>query len=179
VTREQHLVELVDTAGNAIGRTTVAEAHQSPGQLHRAFSVVLLDPRGRVLLQKRAASKIRFPLRWANACCGHPEPGVPVAQAANLRLDEELGLSRLDVDVDEFGVYVYRASDPATGLVEHEYDHVLVARVDSDLALLPDPAEVAEVRWADHSDIAAGLAREPDSYAPWLPGVVGLVLNAR
>lgn len=70
--REEHLVELVDDAGRARGQTTVAAAHQPPGRLHRAFSVLLVDPDGQVLLQRRAAVKTRFPLRWANSCCGHP-----------------------------------------------------------------------------------------------------------
>ena len=39
--RESHFVELVDTDGTAAGSTTVDEAHQAPGQLHRAFSVFL------------------------------------------------------------------------------------------------------------------------------------------
>nr|WP_249412386.1 hypothetical protein [Micromonospora endophytica] len=70
--REAHLVELVDDAGHAVGETTVAAAHRPPGQLHRAFSVLLVAPDGRMLLQRRAAAKTRFPLRWANSCCGHP-----------------------------------------------------------------------------------------------------------
>src|SRR5262245_49802763 len=55
VTRERDLVELVDTSGGAVGTTTVAEAHAAPGQLHRAFSVLLFDPDGRTLLQQRAS----------------------------------------------------------------------------------------------------------------------------
>jgi isopentenyl-diphosphate delta-isomerase len=173
VTREHDLVELVDRTGTACGASTVDEAHQPPGQLHRAFSVLLMDGDGRLLLQRRAAVKTRFPLRWANACCGHPAPGVPVAEAAVRRLDDELGV--VGVDLSEVGVYVYQASDPATGRVEHEYDHVLLGRVDADLALLPDPAEVAEVRWAFPREIDDDLAEQPDSYAPWLAGVLALV----
>jgi isopentenyl-diphosphate delta-isomerase len=40
--------------------------------LHRAFSVFLFDEQGRLLLQRRAASKITFPLYWTNTCCSHP-----------------------------------------------------------------------------------------------------------
>ena len=85
--------------------------------------MLLVDPDGRVLLQRRAAVKTRFPLRWANSCCGHPAPGEPLAEAANRRLREELGAG--PVELTEVGVYVYYAEDPATGRVEFEYDHVL------------------------------------------------------
>jgi isopentenyl-diphosphate delta-isomerase len=173
LTRERDLVELVDLTGAPVGESTVDDAHRPPGQLHRAFSVVLTDPAGRLLLQRRAAVKTRFPLRWANACCGHPSPGVPVTESAVSRLDEELGI--VGVTLSEVGVYVYEATDPATGRVEHEYDHVLLGRVDADVAMLPDPAEVAEVRWALPDEVDLDLAEQPTSYAPWLSGVLALV----
>ncbi|WP_213456230.1 isopentenyl-diphosphate Delta-isomerase [Rhizomonospora bruguierae] len=169
--REQHLVELVDDAGRACGTLTVEEAHREPGRLHRAFSVQLVDPAGRLLLQRRAEVKTRFPLRWANACCGHPAPGQTPVDAAGHRLVEELGVT--GVELHPIAVYRYRATDPATGRVEHEFDHVLVGRVPEDLALRPDPAEVADVRWVDPADLRRDLAAEPDAYAPWLAGVSG------
>ncbi|MDG6109085.1 isopentenyl-diphosphate Delta-isomerase [Dactylosporangium aurantiacum] len=166
--REQQLVELVDTVGGAVGAATVDEAHRAPGQLHRAFSVMLVDDDGRVLLQQRAAVKTRFALRWANACCGHPAPGETVTDAARRRLAEELGVTT--VPLREVGVYVYQAADPATGRVEFEYDHVLVGSFTGAFAV--DPAEVAAVEWVAADGLAARLSQTPDRYAPWLAGVV-------
>ncbi|MGC4807949.1 isopentenyl-diphosphate Delta-isomerase [Micromonospora sp. DT233] len=173
--REDHLVELVDDDGRAHGEITVAAAHQPPGRLHRAFSVLLVDPDGRVLLQRRAACKTRFPLRWANSCCGHPAPGESLVEAANRRLGEELGAG--PVDLTEVGVYVYYAEDPSTGRVEYEYDHVLRADVPPDTPLHPAPDEVAELRWADPVAVAADLDADPRAYAPWLGGVVNRLLH--
>jgi len=174
--RESLLVELVSETGAPIGEATVAEAHTAPGRLHRAFSVHLMDTAGRLLLQQRAAVKTRFPLRWANACCGHPPPGSSVVDAALTRLAEELGVD-VDLDLTEVGVYAYRAADPVTGLVEHEYDHVLLGIVDADrLVLRPDPAEVAALRWVEPADLRIALAATPAEYAPWLAGVTSLAL---
>jgi isopentenyl-diphosphate Delta-isomerase len=170
MTREGTLVELVDAEGAALGVATVAEAHTAPGLLHRAFSVLLVDPDGRLLLQQRAAGKTRFALRWANACCGHPVPGEPVVDAAARRLAEELGLR--SVDLAPIGVYVYRAPDPITRRVEHEYDHVLLGHVPAEPAVRPDPSEVAALRWADPSRLADEMVAAAWSYAPWLAGVV-------
>ncbi|MFD6568668.1 isopentenyl-diphosphate Delta-isomerase [Micromonospora profundi] len=173
--REEHLVELVDDAGQAVGAVTVAAAHQPPGQLHRAFSVLLVDPDGQVLLQRRAAVKTRFPLRWANSCCGHPQPDESLTEAANRRLREELGTG--PVELTEVGVYVYYAEDPATGRVEFEYDHVLRGEFLPAAPLRPDPDEVAELRWSDPAALEAELDRDPRSYAPWLGGVVNRLLR--
>jgi isopentenyl-diphosphate delta-isomerase len=173
MTRDAQLVELVDASGVHCGQSTVDEAHRAPGLRHRAFSVLLLDGSGRLLLQRRSARKTRFPLRWANACCGHPAPGQPVLAAATRRLYEELSVT--GVALDELGVHSYVATDPATGRVEREWDHVLLGRVDSDIPLDPDPAEVDSVRWISLSDLRSSLPAEPDLYAPWLGGVVALL----
>jgi len=169
--REAHLVELVDDAGRGIGACRVDEAHRAPGRLHRAFSVLLVDPDGRILLQQRAPAKTRFPLSWANACCGHPAPGQPVPDAANARLRDELGIG--PVPLTEIGVYVYRARDPVTDRVEFEYDHVLRGELSPDVPLRPDPDEVADVRWVTRDELAARLDRRPAEHAPWLGGVTG------
>ena len=167
--REAHLVELVDAEGVPIGSATVDEAHQAPGRLHRAFSVFLRDADGRVLLQQRAAGKTRFPLRWANTCCGHPQPGEHVAVAARRRLLEEIGVG--DIELTQVGWYSYYAEDPATGRVEYEFDHVLVGDAPAGYRLAPDPDEVAGIRWVAVPDLRRAIAADSRSYAPWLAGV--------
>ena len=167
--RERHLVELVDADGVPMGSATVDEAHRAPGRLHRAFSVFLRDPDGRVLLQQRAAAKTRFPLHWANTCCGHPQPGEDVAVAARRRLLEEIGLG--EVDLTEVGRYMYYAEDPTTGRVEYEFDHVLMGDAPPGQAPLPDPDEVADLRWVGVAELRRAIAADPRSYAPWLAGV--------
>jgi isopentenyl-diphosphate Delta-isomerase len=171
--KEGDPVELVSPDGEAVGVATVAQAHQPPGRLHRAFSVLLVDPSGRLLLQQRAGTKTRFPWRWANACCGHPAPGSEVASEAARRLEQEVGVR--EVALTDVGVYVYRADDPATGRVEYEYDHVLIGRVGAAPALRPDPAEVASVQWVEVAQLRLDLAETPQAYAPWLAGVLDLL----
>ena len=168
--REAHAVELVDVTGRTIGLSTVDVAHRAPGLLHRAFSVVLVDDTGRLLLQQRAAVKTRFALRWANACCGHPRPAEPVAVAAERRLSEELGIAA--VPLTEIGVHLYQAMDPASGRIEHEYDHVLFGRLDPATPVHPDPDEVATVTWVSPAQLAVELSTHGDRFAPWLGGVV-------
>lgn len=168
--REQHLVELVDHDGRACGSCTVERAHRPPGLAHRAFSVMLTDIDGRLLLQRRAATKTRFALRWANACCGHPAPGQNVLVAAAARVPAELGLTA--PALVEVGVHRYHAHDPTTRRVEHEHDHVLNGVLDPHQSAEPDPDEVADLRWLAPEELAARLTTRPEDYAPWLAGVL-------
>jgi isopentenyl-diphosphate delta-isomerase len=168
--REALPVELVDDMGRAVGACSVAEAHLAPGRLHRAFSVLLFDSAGRVLLQQRAAVKTRFPSLWANTCCGHPAPDEPVATAAGLRLNEEMGLT---CSLTEAGIYRYHAADPRTGRVESEWDHVLIGWLDIGTPR-PDPAEVADYAWIQPDALRDALIDNPDAYTPWLAGVLDI-----
>jgi isopentenyl-diphosphate Delta-isomerase len=159
-------VQLVDQNGRFTGTAEVNLAHTPPPMLHRAFSVVITDGAGRLLLQRRAQLKSRFAGRWSNSCCGHPPPGLAVAQAARLRTSQELGVT--PTGLQQMGTFVYQAQDPGSGLVEYEFDHVLLGRVAGPLR--PAPSEVDEVRWCSRSELADLLTSAPCT--PWLPMVL-------
>ena len=178
VDREQLLVELVDPEGRALGPCPVREAHTAPGRLHRAFSVLLYDSAGRVLLQQRAAVKTRFALRWSNTCCGHPAPGQDLVAAAQTRLAEELGITAAQITpLTEAGVFSYRADDTGSKYVEYEWDHVFVGTLTSGVPVA-DQDEVREVRWADPRVLAAEIAARAADFTPWLAGVLGVAGEA-
>lgn len=158
-------VILVDEHDRPIGEAEKLEVHTGEGQRHRAFSVFLVDGDGRQLLQRRALGKYHFGGLWSNACCSHPRPGEDIARAAERRLREELGLSGLALEpVTRFE---YKARDPASGLIEHEVDHVLVGRLDHDPT--PERAEVEAFRWIRPAELDAELAAEPSAFTPWFP----------
>src|SRR4051812_39251181 len=135
-------IVLVDEQDRPLGTCAKMAAHVNGGRLHRAFSVFLFDAQGRMLLQQRAMTKYHFSGLWTNACCSHPRPGEAVIVAARRRVREELGV---DVELKVVLSFVYRAEDPRSGLTEHEYDHVLVGRLDGNV--VADSAEVAGGGW--------------------------------
>lgn len=162
----------VDVRDRPVGVATKLAAHAAPGRLHRAFSVMLADADGRLVLQRRADAKYHFGGLWANSCCGHPGPDDVTSEAAARRTFEELGV-RPDGLVP-CGSFVYEARDEASGLVEHELDHVYLGRLDAEPA--PDPAEVSSVRRVTPHDLTAELATAPETFVPWLPQVLAAVL---
>ena len=87
---EEEFVTLVDADDQTLGSSGKIEAHRA-GKLHRAFSILITNPDGDFLLQRRASCKYHFAGRWSNACCGHPRPGEETLAAARRRLAEELG----------------------------------------------------------------------------------------
>jgi len=158
---------LVDETDREIGKAEKLAAHRDGGRLHRAFSIVLFDPAGRMLLQRRAATKYHFGGLWTNACCGHPRPGEAIDEAASRRLREELGV---EAALRKVFTFRYTATDVPSGLTERELDHVFVGTLTAEAR--PDPAEIDAVRWVAGEELARDLADRPERYTPWFGHVV-------
>lgn len=160
-------VILVDEHGREIGSAEKLEAHRDGGKLHLAFSILLFNGKGETLLQRRAKLKYHFGGLWTNACCGHPRPGELLAEAAHRRLHEELGI---DTELREILSFLYRATDPNSGLSEHEVDHVFVGRLDQEPR--PDPEEIDDLRWIEPAELERDVAAHPERYTPWFAQLV-------
>ena len=143
--REEDLVELVDQAGQVIGQAARATVHHGNTPRHRAFSVYLSDAAGRVLMTRRALSKLTWPGVWSNSCCGHPRPGETDVAAIHRRVREELGVEVTDVEV-MLPNFSYTATDPH-GLVENEHCPVYRAVIVDSAVMRPDPDEVMDYQW--------------------------------
>jgi len=149
------------------------EVHRK-GLRHKAISVFVMDGR-RVLLQQRAQAKYHTPGLWTNTCCTHPHWGEDDLSCARRRLREELGIERLRlVPVSDLE---YRA-DVGGGMTEHEMVRLFVARASRDLAVTPNPLEVAAVEWVDLDALAARAQAEPARYTPWLRIYLGRHMTA-
>lgn len=169
---ELESVTLVNTENNVIGPCGKIAAHQT-GQLHRAFSILITNPDGELLLQQRAARKYHFAGRWSNACCGHPRPGEQTLDAAQRRLREELGFS---VPLEEIDELQYRTIDPASGLIEYEHLHVFQGRYAGEPC--PNPEEVDAYRWMLPDRLQRSLARYPDTFTPWFALLVATLVQS-
>ncbi len=153
-------VILVDDTDRQVGVEEKLSAHRS-GALHRAFSVMIWDASGRLLLQQRHVGKYHSGGLWTNTCCGHPRPGEDVSAAAQRRLQEEMGFSCPLVAI---GTFQYRA-DLDRDLIEHELVHLFRGTYHG--AISADPAECDGYTWMAPSDIAAAIAATPECYSAW------------
>lgn len=153
---------LVDAEDREIGVAEKFRCHEGDGLLHRAFSVFVYGPDGRVLLQQRSAAKPLWPMYWSNACCGHPLPGEDVSTAAERRTHEELGISLKARFLYKF---IYQARYSA-GYSEHELCHVFESDYDGELA--PDPAEIAAWRWIAPDELTREIKTHPERFTPWM-----------
>ena len=153
-------VVLVDELDNKVGLMEKMEAHINP-TLHRAFSIFIFNSKNEMLLQQRALSKYHTPGLWTNTCCSHPRDGESLHDAANRRLQEEMGMQ---CELKEAFSFVYKA-DVMQGLVEHEFDHVFIGTSD-DLPII-NKDEVESFRYDTVENIKADIERNPQNYTAW------------
>ncbi|MBV8742173.1 MAG: NUDIX domain-containing protein, partial [Sinobacteraceae bacterium] len=77
---------LVDESDREVGHLDKVRCHDGHGVLHRAFSLLIFNADGELLLQQRAASKPLWPLYWSNSCCSHPRRFESMDVATRRRL---------------------------------------------------------------------------------------------
>ena len=171
-----------------IGPISKFDSHYKVGTYHRAFSVLLFDSSGRLLLQRRASHKITFPDVWANSCCSHPlhsdeelemKNNLGVKRAAIRKLEQELGISPSQVPLDKFDFvtkmrYQARQDDD---WIEREVDHCLVIHADVDVN--PNPNEVSEIKWVSQAELEEMLlAEDPENViAPWFRCIAARIMD--
>lgn len=159
-------VILVDPDDTIVGSMDKLEAHVK-GILHRAFSILIFNSRGEILIQKRAASKYHSGGLWTNTCCSHPRPGESIESATRRRLVYEMGI---DVETTFAFKFIYKAPLDKN-LTEHELDYVFVGTFDGEPHINPDEAE--DWKFISMAELKKEIRENPDNFTPWFK----LILN--
>lgn len=151
---------LVDENDRQIGTEEKMKAHEQ-GKLHRAFSIFIFNPKGEMLLQKRAKSKYHSGGLWTNACCSHPRVGEELEKAAHRRLREEMGF---DCELENENHFIYKVKLDH-GLTEHEFDYVFAGKYDGEVK--PNTEEADVFKWIDMKTLGKDIEAHPENYTEW------------
>ena len=153
-------VVLVDQKDQEVGLMEKLEAHQK-GLLHRAFSILLFNKNGELLLQKRAQGKYHSGGLWTNTCCSHPRPAEDIKTAAKRRLIEEMGIEATPEFAYKF-MYRTKLDD---NLIEHELDHVFTGNFDGTPQI--NASEVEDWKYINLKTLKKDMNERPEAYTYW------------
>jgi isopentenyl-diphosphate delta-isomerase len=131
------------------------------GVLHRAFSIFIFNSKKELLLQKRASTKYHCGGMWTNTCCSHPRENESVVDAANRRLQEEMGMQSL---LKPIFTFVYKA-EFANGLTEHEFDYVFFGESNEMPSI--NIEEVEDFRFVGIEELQNEIKETPQNFTPW------------
>ncbi len=153
-------VILVDKNDSEIGQMEKLEAHQK-GLLHRAFSILLMNSKGEMLIQKRALHKYHSGGLWSNACCSHPTGNDTPENEARKRLIEEMGI---DTPLRFQYSFIYNVALD-NNLIEHELDYVFLGTYDDDPII--NKEEAMDWKFIGIKTLEEDMKKNPNNYSYW------------
>ncbi|EGP93044.1 isopentenyl-diphosphate Delta-isomerase [Nitrosarchaeum koreense] len=157
-------VILVDENDNPIGSEEKVRCHLPNGKLHRAFTALLFDKNGRLVLTRRAKEKMLWPEDWDGTVASHPREGETYTASAERRMPEEVGIS---CKMDYLMKFEYHVPYKNIGS-ENEICGTLIGIVDESTKFKMIEGEIDEIKWISASELLSEIKNNPKIYCPWM-----------
>ncbi len=141
-TRSEQL-DIVDKNNVVIGTADRCYIHKHKLH-HRSTHIWLESTAGEVLIQKRSMLKDEAPGLWDSSCAGHVDAGETYKACAVRELKEELGID----------VSALKAEFLLPAASSNYYEFCQVYSLTHDGPFLPDPIEVADIKWVTKAELA-------------------------
>ena len=160
----EEYVILVDQDDNPIGKEDKVKCHLPNGKLHRAFTALIFNGDGKLLLTKRSEGKMLWPNDWDGTVASHPRESETYVSSAERRMPEEIGISCKMNYVNKFEYHVLYKDIGS----ENEICGTLIGMVDSfdNSCMIKD--EISEVKWINPDELKNELEQNRDTYCPWM-----------
>lgn len=160
----EEFVILVDGNDNPIGKEEKIKCHLPNGKLHRAFTALLFDNNGRLVLTRRAKEKMLWPGDWDGTFASHPREGETYVSSGERRMPEELGMSG---KLDYLHKFEYHVPYKDVGS-ENEVCGTLIGTTEESEKLQKIEGEVDEIKLISAKDLLSEINKNPEIYCPWM-----------
>lgn len=162
----EELFDVLDENGNKTGRTKPRSAVHRDGDWHRAIDVIVINRRGEILLQRRAADKDSFPGMLDISCGGHLAAGEDSLTGALRELKEELGL---EVSPEELTfLHTDKTSiRPDPDFINNSFNDIYTLRINQELnELRAQPEEISELIYVTPDELRALFPKQGIELVP-------------
>ncbi|HSB83542.1 MAG TPA: isopentenyl-diphosphate Delta-isomerase [Nitrosarchaeum sp.] len=160
----EEYVILVDANDNPIGFEEKVKCHLPNGKLHRAFTALLFDDMGRLVLTRRAKEKMLWPEDWDGTVASHPREGETYTSSAERRMPEELGVS---CKMDYLMKFEYHVPYKDIGS-ENEICGTLIGIIDKSTKFKIVEDEIDQIKWVSANELLSEIKNNPKIYCPWM-----------
>jgi len=157
-------VILVDENDNPIGIEEKVKCHLPDGELHRAFTALLFDKNGRLVLTRRAKEKMLWPEDWDGTFASHPRESETYVSSGERRMPEELGI---EGKLDYLHKFEYHVPYKNVGS-ENEICGTLIGVIDESTELKKIEGEIDEIKWISAKELLSEIKTNPKIYCPWM-----------
>jgi isopentenyl-diphosphate delta-isomerase len=160
---EEYLI-LVDEKDNPIGTEEKVKCHLPKGILHRAFTALLFDKKGRLVLTRRAKEKMLWPNDWDGTVASHPRESETYVSSGERRMPEELGI---ECKLDYLFKFEYHVPYKNVGS-ENEICGTLIGIVDDSSHFRQIQGEIDEIKFISAEELLSELKNNSKIYCPWM-----------
>lgn len=144
---------VVDKDDNELEILPRKEAEADKSKIIRMVYIFLYNPDEQILLQRRHADLERFPNYWEVSASGAVRPGEGYVQAAERKLQDELGLSTKLFHEHKFLIAIPGQASHMAAL--------FIGEVKDLEAVHPNQVKVSEVRWLRPEEAEKGYLLTP------------------
>ncbi|WP_422079731.1 NUDIX hydrolase [Ulvibacterium sp.] len=122
------LVDILDDMGNLTGKTAMKSMAHAKGWFHPTVHVWLYTKDGKILIQQRGKDKDTHPLLWDVSVAGHIAAGEAIEASAIREVEEEIGLSISERDLEKIGVFssIHKHRED---LIDCEFHHTFLCEL--------------------------------------------------
>ncbi len=155
---------LVDSNDKPIGTEEKIKCHLPNGKLHRAFTILLFNREGKLLLTQRSMDKMLWPGNWDGTVASHPRQSETYVSSAERRLPEELGIS---CNLDYLFKFEYHVPYKNIGS-ENEVCGTLIGIVEDPTKIKLVKEEINDIKWVTLDELLENITKSPQIYCPWM-----------
>jgi len=155
---------LVDSNDKPIGTEEKIKCHLPNGKLHRAFTILLFNREGKLLLTQRSMDKMLWPGNWDGTVASHPRQSETYVSSAERRLPEELGIS---CNLDYLFKFEYHVPYKNIGS-ENEVCGTLIGIVEDPTKIKLVKEEINDIKWVTLDVLLEDITKSPQIYCPWM-----------
>ena len=158
----EDIFDIVDITDCVVGSAPRSYIHKN-GLLHRASHVLMFKNSASekmILLQKRSATKDKYPLAYTTSCSGHVDSGEDYDTAVLREMAEETGLAVQLSDLIKIGKV-----SPCNE-TENEFTFVYEMQCSGDEKFNPPADEVESLEWVLLSDFEEMIKATPQNFTP-------------
>ncbi len=160
----EEILILVDKDDNQIGTEEKVKCHLPNGKLHRAFTALLFDKEGKLVITKRAKEKMLWPGDWDGTFASHPRESETYVSSGERRMPEEVGING---KLDYLHKFEYHVNYKNVGS-ENEICGTLIGIVDESTILKKIKGEIDDIKKISSAELILELKTNANKYCPWM-----------
>ena len=171
-------IELLDSNGKPTGKRCLKSNAHKFGYYHATVHVWFYTKDKKILLQKRASVKKVFPNLWDVSVAGHISAGEKPIISAIREVQEEIGLSIKQHNLDYLGTSKKRIEHDKE-FIDYELHHIYMCKIDFDIKSLKiQTEEVSEIKSIELKSLIVAVNSNKYNFVPHGNNYYKFIFNA-